>query len=74
MPENNESTVTFELDAGDPSRQPQLTQDQAARLDAMSDNDIDYSDISDTGDDADFWATARIHSPQNKHSVFIPVL
>lgn len=39
------------------------------RLDAMSDQDIDYSDIPEMGDD--FFETAEINVPDNKISTHI---
>lgn len=41
-----------------------------ARLDAMKDEDIDYSDIPDHGDDEKFWAEA-VKVPRVKQGVFI---
>ena len=62
-----EHIITFELD---PDNLPELTPEQAARLDAMTDEDIDYSDIPDHGDDPEFWAKA-VRMPRNKQGVFI---
>ncbi len=41
----------------DPKNQPQLTAEQEAKLAAMSDEDIDYSDIEELDDD--FWDHAQ---------------
>jgi len=42
-----------------------------ARLDAMTDEDIDYSDIPAT--DAEFWKDAKVIMPQGKKRVSIEV-
>ena len=41
----------------DPERKPQLTPKQEAKLAALSDEDIDYSDIPELDDD--FWNNAQ---------------
>ncbi len=41
-----------------------------ARLDAMGDDDIDYSDIPDHGDDDVFW-TRAVKMPEPKQGIFI---
>ncbi len=41
----------------DPKKKPQLTAEQEAKLAAMSDEDIDYSDIEELDDD--FWDHAQ---------------
>ena len=41
----------------DPKKKPQLTEEQEAKLAAMSDKDIDYSDIEELDDD--FWNHAQ---------------
>lgn len=40
------------------------------RLDAMRDEDIDYTDIPDHGDDDEFWARA-VKMPRTKQGIFI---
>lgn len=37
-----------------------------ARIDAMRDEDIDYSDIPDLGDDEEFWTNAVLVIPERK--------
>ena len=54
--------VTYRLDR---SNLPKLTPEEAARLDAMRDEDIDYSDVPEL-DDA-FFATARQVSSMAAH-------
>lgn len=41
----------------DPHQKPQLTQEQEEKLTALSDEDIDYSDIPEL--DEDFWKKAE---------------
>ena len=41
----------------DPKKKPRLTAEQEAKLAAMSDEDIDYSDIEELDDD--FWNHAQ---------------
>ena len=41
----------------DPKKKPRLTAEQEAKLAAMSDEDIDYSDIEELDDD--FWNNAK---------------
>lgn len=67
MQEKERDTVFFELD---PENLPKLTSEQEARLDAMGDEDIDYSDIPDHGDDDAFWARA-VKMPRTKQGIFI---
>ncbi|WP_019506445.1 BrnA antitoxin family protein [Pleurocapsa sp. PCC 7319] len=52
------STVNY---TPDPNNKPQLTQEQKAQLDALSDENIDYSDIPELDDD--FWQNAHIVTP-----------
>ncbi len=40
-----------------------------ARLDAMRDEDIDYSDIPDLGGDEEFWAKAVLVVPEKKSQI-----
>lgn len=61
------ATVTYTLDR---KNLPQLTPEEAARLDAICDEDIDYSEIPEL-DDA-FFATVRLVSnrlPHSKHKI-----
>ena len=44
-----------------PNQKPQLTSEQEAKLAALSDEDLDYSDILELDDD--FWENARILYP-----------
>ena len=46
----------------DPNQKPQLTPEQEAKLAALSDEDIDYSDIPELDDD--FWENARFVSSE----------
>lgn len=39
------------------------------RLDALRDEDIDYSDVPDLGNDEDFWAKAVLVKPERKSQV-----
>ena len=48
---------TFTLD---PKNPPTLSKAQLKRLDAMKDEDIDYSDIPDLSEDAEFWKNAKL--------------
>lgn len=57
-------TVKFTLD---PKNPPKMSKADRARLDAISDKDIDYSDLPEL--DADFWANATIEKPAQKPSV-----
>ncbi len=41
----------------DPKKKPRLTAEQEAKLAALSDEDIDYSDIEELDDD--FWKNAQ---------------
>lgn len=41
----------------DPHKKVQLSQEQSSRLDELSDEDIDYSDIPELDDD--FWENAQ---------------
>ena len=45
----------------DPNQKPQLTPEQEAKLAALSDEDIDYSDIPELDDG--FWKNAQIVYP-----------
>ncbi|EAZ94367.1 hypothetical protein [Crocosphaera chwakensis] len=42
----------------DPEKKAQLSQEQLSRLEALSDEDIDYSDIPELDDN--FWENAEI--------------
>lgn len=57
-------TVSFTLD---PSNPPTLTKEQAARLDAMKDEDIDYSDIPEQSGNA--WYKPGALIPDTKQQV-----
>ena len=46
----------------DPNQKPQLTSEQEAKLAALSDKDIDYSDVPELDDN--FWKNAQIVSPE----------
>lgn len=48
----------------DPKNPPKMRAADRARFDAIREEDIDYSDISEL--DADFWATAEIKTPVKK--------
>ncbi len=47
----------------DPQKKVQLTKEQLNRLEKLSDENIDYSDIPELDDD--FWKNAKIVSPHN---------
>lgn len=64
--DNNDRIVSYTLE--EILAMPDRT--DYARLDAMTDADIDYSDIPDHGDDPEFWAKA-VRMPRNKQGVFI---
>ena len=53
------TTVNYTLDS---EKQAQLTAEQLARLEALSDEDIDYSDIPEL--DEDFWQNAQMVNPE----------
>ncbi len=57
-------TVKFTLEPNNP---PKMSTAEKARLDAIRDEDIDYSDLPEL--DAEFWADARIEKPAQKPSV-----
>lgn len=57
-------TVRVRVDPGDP---PRMTAEERARLEAMSDDDIDYSDIPELDDD--FWRNAKRVDPTRKATV-----
>lgn len=46
-----------------------ISRKRLKELEAIRDEDIDYSDIHET--DAAFWADAEIHMPQAKHGVYV---
>ncbi|MBE9047825.1 BrnA antitoxin family protein [Pleurocapsales cyanobacterium LEGE 10410] len=46
----------------DPNQKPQLTQEQETKLAALSDEDIDYSDIPELDDN--FWQNAHVVSSE----------
>ena len=46
------------------SRKPGFSKTNWAKLDAMKDEDIDYSDIPELGDE--FWAKAKLIRPEKK--------
>ena len=58
------TTVKHTLDTKNP---PRMNKDERARFDAISDDDIDYSDSPEL--DAAFWATAKVETPSQKSSV-----
>jgi uncharacterized protein (DUF4415 family) len=49
---------------------PEETATDWERLDAMTDEDIDYSDIPETDDE--FWDNAEVHYPRN-YRIFLPM-
>lgn len=55
----------------DPNNLPRMTEAEKVRFDALSDKDIDYSDIPEL--DAAFWANAEIKHPSQKPSVTMRV-
>jgi uncharacterized protein (DUF4415 family) len=55
----------------DPANPPKMLASEKARLDAMTDEDIDYSDIPDMGD-VD-WSLIRVEHPQVKPTVTMRV-
>lgn len=65
MPVKKKSTtVRFRLD---PKKPPKLTRKQQARLDAMTDDDIDYSDIPEM--DERFFRLVDAFTPHRKKSL-----
>lgn len=50
---------------------PKLSKADLKRLDAMGDNDIDYSDIPEFSEE--FWKTARLLKPGKKHMISLRV-
>jgi len=55
----------------DPKKKPQLTEEQEARLAALSDEDIDYSDIPELDDN--FWKNAKPVTPDLTQPVTLRV-
>jgi uncharacterized protein (DUF4415 family) len=64
MAEKKGNIVRFHRD---PKNPPRLTPEQQARLDAMTDEDIDYSDIPETPDD--FWTQHPLPPRQTKRQI-----
>lgn len=62
------STVKYTVD---PQKPPRMSKAEQQRLEAMRDEDIDYSDIPEL--DADFWEHARIATPSTKANVSLRV-
>ncbi len=53
----------------DPQKKAQLTKEQSARLEALSDENIDYSDIPELDDE--FWQSAKVVTsdvPRSTHN------
>lgn len=55
----------------DPKNPPKLSKANLARLDALRDGDIDYSDIPELGDE--FWKNLRLLRPTKKTMVSLRV-
>ena len=55
----------------DPKKKPQLTEEQEASLAALSDEDIDYSDIPELDDN--FWKNAKPVTPDLTQPVTLRV-
>ena len=55
----------------DPKKKPQLTEEQEAKLAALSDEEIDYSDIPKLDDD--FWKSAKPVNPDLTQPVTLRV-
>jgi uncharacterized protein (DUF4415 family) len=51
----------------DPKNPPKMTKAEQERFDAISDEDIDYSDIPEL--DMAFWSNAKIEAPSQRPSV-----
>lgn len=62
------TTVRHTLDPKNPAR---MSHEEKKRFDALSDDNIDYSDIPEL--DADFWANAEIEQPAHKPQVTMRV-
>jgi uncharacterized protein (DUF4415 family) len=62
------STVKYTID---PQKPPRMSKAERQRLEAMRDEDIDYSDIPEL--DAAFWEQARIAAPTTKANVSLRV-
>jgi uncharacterized protein (DUF4415 family) len=55
----------------DPANPPRLTEEERARLDAMTDDDIDYSDAPDQG--ATGWTRASAANPMGRRKIALSV-
>lgn len=55
----------------DPNNKPQLTKEQEARLEALTDENIDYSDIPELDDN--FWKNAKLVTPDLTQAVTLRV-
>ena len=46
-----------------------MSKGRVRKLEALRDEDIDYSDIPELGDD--FWERAKMHMPQPKKGIYV---
>lgn len=53
----------------DPNNPKPLSKNALARIDAISDDDIDYSDIPEL--DENFFKQAKLHMPEPKKGIYI---
>ena len=59
-------TVKYTLDPNNPKP---ISKETLARIDAISDDEIDYSDIPEL--DEDFWKRAQLNMPEPKKGIYV---